>query len=305
MIVYLNPMACAGTAAKRWQALRPALEAGPLHAGYELISDAAELPCRLAERSETGGLVVAAGGDGTVNLVASALMGLPEPLRRAWALGAIGLGSSNDFHRPRADRRLRLPALRMDASRARPRAVGQVRFVDAQGASRRALFLLNASVGVVALGNHVFNVPGAAGRALKRHWTTGAICHAALRAVLGGRDVDARVAVDGVSWTARVTNAHVLLSPYVSGGLRYGLDIQAERAFAIALCEGLGRGARFATMLALARGRFGGRVGTRLLAGRSVEIDPVALTPLELDGEVCLARSMRFDHLPGALNVCT
>lgn len=305
VILFLNPLAAGGAAARRWRELGPALESRTLRGGYETITDPAELRRRILGRAGDGGLVVAAGGDGTVNLVAEILMGLDDRDRRGWTLGAIGLGSSNDFHRAggnpaAADR----PAVRIDREATHARAVGRVTFVDPQGAPRRRHFLVNASVGLVALGNHLFNQGCGAARFLKPRWTAGAIACAAGRALLEARDADARITVDGSSWTARLTNAHVLLSPYVSGGLRYDFDVPAERAFRFAICEGLGRVARVGMMLALSRGRFQGRPGTRVFEGRTGRIEPEEATVLETDGEVCLARAMRFEHLAGALNVC-
>jgi diacylglycerol kinase family enzyme len=59
---------------------------------------------RELERGETD--FVAAGGDGTVNAVVSALVenASPDALRRI-RLGAVGLGSSNDFHKPLSEDR--------------------------------------------------------------------------------------------------------------------------------------------------------------------------------------------------------
>lgn len=305
MIVFLNSRAAGGAAERRWREVRSQLEAGPLRDGYETITRPAELRGRVLEHAAEGDLIIAAGGDGTVNLAASVLMGLAEDERRAWTLGAIGLGSSNDFHRsPDAPARAGRLAMRIDLVTARARPVGRVTFVDPDGVPQRRHFLVNASVGVVALGNHLFNREDAVGRFLKPRWTAGAIAYAASRALLAGRDAKAHVTVDGAPWTARLTNAHVLLSPYVSGGLSYDFEVPAERAFGFAICEGLGRVARLGMTLALWRGRFHGRPDTRVLFGRTIEIEPAEPAALETDGEVCLARAMRFEHLPGALNVC-
>lgn len=61
---------------------------------------------------------IAVGGDGTVNLLAQALLESVE--WREISLGALGTGSSNDFHKPRRKRFHGLPArldLRMRVGR--------------------------------------------------------------------------------------------------------------------------------------------------------------------------------------------
>lgn len=303
MILFLNPQAGGATAAPRFEQLRPALERGPLRGGYTRVTCAGELSRRLlTERGEA--TLVAAGGDGTVNLALEALLSLPERLRGRWTLGAIGLGSSNDFHKPQ---RVLLGGrpVRLDSARAEARDVGQVDFLDPQGRPQRCHFLLNASVGVVAEANQRFNTGDAVLRSLKPRWTAGAIGYAALRALLTAHDLEARVALDGVRSAAPLTNLHVLLSPCIAGGLRYDLEASPQAgSFAVALCERQGRLSRLRTILALSRGRFRGLPGTRSGRAWRVEIDVAAPVALETDGEVRLASAIRIQLLRKAVSVC-
>jgi hypothetical protein len=117
---------------------------------------------------------ISAGGDGTVNALVNALASMlgPEELRNV-TVGALGLGSSNDFHKPYTHTIHGFPA-RIDFDRARPRDAGCLSFD-----SCRRFFLVNASAGVTANANAFFNGPDTGLRLLKSVSTAAAISYAA------------------------------------------------------------------------------------------------------------------------------
>ena len=130
-----------------------------------------------ARGSQGHDVVVAAGGDGTVNGVLNAILANDVDV----ALGAIGLGSSNDFHKPfAADRSVAGVPVRLDPAQAVRADVGKATLTDPDGAMRTRYFVLNASLGVVAQGNAFFNAPDRTLRALKKTSVDLAIAYAAL-----------------------------------------------------------------------------------------------------------------------------
>ena len=104
--------------------------------------------------------IVVAGGDGTVNLALNVIMdpATDRPRAPRVALGAIGLGSSNDFHKPIApERDLAGAPARVDVEGATVVDVGKAT-IQLPGEGRLVrYFLLNASMGMVADGNNAFN----------------------------------------------------------------------------------------------------------------------------------------------------
>ncbi len=73
---------------------------------------------------------IAAGGDGTVNLLLNAVMELGSGVTDI-RIGAVGLGSSNDFHKPHGpDSVIAGVPVRVDCNSARPCDVIRIDFEE-------------------------------------------------------------------------------------------------------------------------------------------------------------------------------
>ncbi len=306
MLIVVNPSAGGGRAARRWRREERRLPRrfGPYRVLVAKGPEAATAGIRRAlDRGETD--FVAAGGDGTVNLVAATLLReAREPARLR--LGALGLGSSNDFHKPgpgieggdRAPRRI-------DFRGAAPIDVGLLEWTAPDGTTHRRPWLLNASIGTAAEANAFFNDGDGLLRRLKRRSASLAIAWAALRALLRCPRLAMRVVVDGEERRETVWNLAVVKNPHFTGGLRYDSPLEpASGRFHLHGIRAGGRTRLFRVLTGLARGRFVGRPGTFSAPARTVEVSADGPFRVECDGEVVEAVAARFRLLPGALRVC-
>lgn len=302
-VVVLNAAARHGTAERRFELVRERI-------GRDF--DLRVVPTDLEGRwhgyvrdaiRDGAGVALAAGGDGTVGAVASALLSWPEA--EHVVLGAVGLGSSNDYHKPFGALHSGVP-LRIDEETARPRDVGRAVYCVNDGSSMERAFLVSASVGVTARANAIFNdSPGAVLGFLKRRWVGGAVFYAALAALARHVEIGARVRLDDEEGRFALSNLSVLKTPFLSGCLRYDTPVGPDSGLLAAnLCHGMGRLGLVFTLVGLARGRFTGRPRTRAWLARRIEVDLDVPAVLELDGEVVAAQKVAFDILPRRILVC-
>ncbi len=308
MLVLLNPTAGGGKAGRRWTRVAPKVERriGPF---MLVVPDGAE-QARQAITAALGAgetTFVAAGGDGTVNVVAAALLAhTTADARRHIVLGAVGLGSSNDFHKPRRrDATIHGVPVRLDVARAVPHDVGRLRYLDADGTWRCRRWLLNASLGTTAEGNRRYNADPAVARLKRVHPDLG-MAWAALTALwqIGPRPMT--VATDGMPpVNLDVTNLAVIKNPHVSGVLRYDSPYEpATGWFDVHVLNGASRSRRARTLAALCRGRFQGLPGTLSWRARRLHVRAETPIAVEGDGEIVLTREVEFSLDPRTLRVC-
>jgi len=313
-LVLLNPTCNYGTGLKRWRKVEPELRRRIGEFSLEQTDSTEDVKSRVAAALNRGVTrFIAAGGDGTVNALANALLagdmtqfrpgiGTVSPL----SLGAVGLGSSNDFHKPsrREDTIGRVP-VRADFARAVLADVIQVEYALDQPAPVRYC-LLNASIGVTAEANAFFNSRSGFIRGLQRVSVNLAIFVTALRGVFAYRNIPCRVTVgDSPVEELALTNLGVLKRPHFAGSLCYDTPVSPDDGrLAVNLCWGLSLIERVTLLSALTGGHFSGRPKTRTHYAAVAGVQSEQAFAVELDGEVVTARTVTFRLVPKALMVC-
>jgi diacylglycerol kinase family enzyme len=307
VIVFVNTHASYGRAARRWQRVVPEIE--KLVGGFEVkgIDSPEGVAATLREGVSRGEhTVVAAGGDGTVNMLVNAIMALGDG--EEVTLGAVGLGSSNDFHKPfRSDAFVAGVPVRLDCAAARPHDVIRIDTEDDDGHQGTRYAIINASLGMTAEANAAFNAPTGLTRAARRLSVDAAIAASVLRTLATYRDVGCRMAIDGEDLgTFSVSNLGVIKNPHFAGSFCYDMPIEPDDGnLGVNLCERLTRFQALATLAALRRRRFRGRPKTRSWTGQRVSVEGDRTFALETDGEVTETRRAEFHVVPGRIRCCS
>lgn len=304
--VLLNEAARHRKARKLWGRIEPHLRE---YGAVEVITldTHARWEQELARAVECGHRhFIAAGGDGTVGSLVDSLVRVSRPGElKNFTLGAIGLGSSNDFHKPYAQFLAGVP-VRIDRRSVSFRDLAQVTYSDPDGASRERYFAVSASIGVVAGANALFNDPSGVIRSVKVCSTNLAIAAAAVTAIVGVRDQPLRIESGYFSEQVSVTNLSIAKTRHLAGAFTYDAPVLPnDGLLSVNLCESMSRWQLFRTLIGLCRGRFCGLPKTRSWSDRSITVVGHAPFNLELDGELVKATRAHFRVLPNAIRVCS
>jgi len=307
MLILINPYAGGSTAEKKWKTdgseILTRLHGWAIHTlnGYNAAAQTIE---EALNRGETD--FVAAGGDGTVNSVLNHIVRFAgQKQRQNVRLGAVGLGSSNDFHKPFTSQSIHNIPYKLEFAQARFRDVGRLTFLE-DGIWRTRYFLVNASCGITAEANRRFNGSDNILRTLKRVHTQSAILYAAIKTILQHRNFTAAISSsEGFSWRGELTNLGILKNPHFSGNLRYDIPTKLDSGkFGVALCEKMRRIDIFRLLNSLSRGKFKGLRRTVWFPTSSITVTADRPFLVETDGEIITTTAARFTVLPHYLKVC-
>jgi len=310
MIVILNPKAGAGTAQAKWKRIEPRVRdlAGPFTT--YVAHDLGKIGARIAAALQAGETeFIAAGGDGTVNLVLTNILenasrGAIEMVK----LGAVGLGSSNDYHKPLDKSRVidGVP-FKLDFISTIRHDVCLLTYRDESDVLRSRRWIINASVGTTAEANHFFNNPNGPLRLFKRFIPSLAMAYAALRTIVRYKSRPMTITVDETETVqARVKNLGIVKNPHFTGELSYDSPYEPGGGyFYVHLLKRVSALRLVLTLVGLLRGKFSGRKRTGSWRATRVRINADSAFAIEGDGEVITARRAYFSIVPNLIQVCT
>ena len=302
-VVIVNLAANQGNAARRWGIIEPELQCMlPEDTEYILYHP----PYLLGEslkhhvREKGCNCVISAGGDGTINLILNLLMNLQGVETQKIHLGGIGLGSSNDFLKPYKTAVKDIPC-RIRPEKSLPADIGKVRFIGSTGKEVTRYFIVNASLGVTAEANRIFNRGDQPIGFLKPRILDLAILYTAVKTILTYRNIPVALRIESVAKgnieevRVLLSNLAVLKNPHVSGRFVYDQDISlGDAQLGLNYCSGMSRWQLLHVLWDLSKGRFSGKPGRHSMKVRKVKVAPDALIPLEMDGEVVEANDIQF-----------
>jgi diacylglycerol kinase (ATP) len=308
MIAFINTHAAAGTALVKWKRIAAEFHRrfGPLQVCQtEDVTGLNDLARRALRHGETD--FVAAGGDGTVNALINSILTVSTStdLTRV-RIGAVGLGSSNDFHKPfmRAQFIDDVPC-KVGFRNSYLRDIGCLSY-EVCGRTERRYFIANASIGVTAEANLFFNEPSPELVFLKRVSVEAAILYAAIRTILLYKNFPCTLDIGHREhFTTRLTNLAVMKSPHVSGQFLYDTPVDRDNGiFAVNLSEGMSKLELLNLLISLGRGRFTSLDHTRTWRRDSVHVSSSRTFAVEYDGEVLTLPAVTFSVLRKHLRVC-
>jgi YegS/Rv2252/BmrU family lipid kinase len=303
----VNPRSAGGNTARHFdiivQAVRNAL-GDCAHAFTERPRHATELTRKaLAEHD----LVVAVGGDGTINEVVNGFFEAPCPgepakeIRAGAALGVLPRGTGGDLRRTIGlDADVWRSAARLKGERGLI-DVGRVDYEDDEGRPASRYFINVAEVGV---GAKVVDIANASSKVLGGKLT---FMLASMRALVGWRDLDLRVSIDGGPFEDHsVTTFAIANGRYFGGGMMVAPEARFDDGlFHLTLWKGFTLMDFVLKQGAMYDGSHVRLKGTTTRTARTVRLESATGAPVgvEVDGERIGRLPATFSLLPGALRL--
>ena len=234
---------------------------------------------------------ISAGGDGTLNCMLNAVMQIFDNRPHRPYLGAIGLGSRNDYHRPFQKTRLGIP-LRIDLAAAVFSDVGRVQYMTESGEYLR-YFITGASMGLKAEADQFFNLGDPMINVLKPRFVNLAIIYTGIRAFVAHHNTEVEIWYDGTHQVTELTNLSIIKVPEVSLGFEYDLR-KGDGHLGFILCHAMTKLDLLKVLHDLSLGRFGRRPGRMAALVRTASLRARTRIPLATDGEIQFACSAVF-----------
>lgn len=303
--ILINPRAHQGRAWKRWLKIRSQVLEKIPGAKEIVIENGICLERALAPiQGNGGGSIISAGGDGSVHFLVNTLLKDPAFDKSRISVGAIGLGSSNDFHKPFLTSIDRIP-VRINIEKAACwHDAGRLCYIDQERNQKEKYFIVNASFGATAQGNWNFNNPSPVLKWLKKTNTAAAINYTSLSTILKFRNRNCQVQYDGVNMSIPVSNINILKIPFVAGSLHYNQSIQPDDGkMGLNICQDMSRFELFQTLLGLQKGKFiesNKKKSTYIVHFVLESEESVAF---ECDGETDKATRIEISLIPKAIQI--
>ena len=222
MFLLLNTFASGGKALKKWNNIKHSPSIAKFEECHKVEKNSSENSAISNAILKGERKFIAAGGDGTINYLLNEILSHPsKTVIDEIQIGAIGLGSSNDFHKPMYSSRLinGIPC-KIDFTNTAERDIGCITYVHNEKKINK-YFLINASIGVTAEANYFFNNPNFILKLFKRINTSAAIIYSAIRTIMRYKNIELTM-IDSKndSKIFKVANLAITKSPYISGDLK-------------------------------------------------------------------------------------
>lgn len=294
VVFLVNPASSNGATGKRWPALAHRAEQLGL-TGETLFS---ERPGHLIELARTAvddgaTLVVAVGGDGTLNEVVNGIVG------RNVELATIPIGTGMDFIRTHAIPRKFDEAVRVAVEgEVRTIDAGRVRYRTWAGEPAERHF---ANVGSVGMSGAVAQRANGMSKALGGRAT---FFYALTRVFLEWENTEVTVRLDEGERRGRMHDVVVANGVWHGGGMKLAPDARADDGlFDVILIGDVSKADFLTTAPKIYRGRHVHHAKVEVVRSRRVDVDAPETLPIEVEGEQVGTTPASFEVIPGALRV--
>lgn len=308
MYLLLNTYAGGGSAEKKWEYIKSSVQNKFKDLKVILLDRKADVNniIKDAIKNDEENFILA-GGDGTVNQFINKLIDYTDKKDiKGIRIGAIGIGSSNDFHKPIYNYLIpRIPA-KINFNSYEQRDVGVIKY-KAGTQLLQKYFLLNASIGVTSEANNLFNNPDGVLRLLKKYFTSTAILYSAFKTIFSYKNIEAKIIFNSNEvYSFQISNLSIIKNPNISGDLSYPSDPDYQNGlYDIYLTHSMNKLNLINLLKSLSNKVFPKNEKTKYCKTSKIKVTAESEFLIEFDGEIIKTNYAEFSILNKYLNVCT
>ena len=308
MYLLLNKYAAGGNAEKKWELIKDVINQKLDNLNVIDLHNHIVMEEVIKEAIEKGDEdFIIAGGDGTINLFLNKMIdSADEKDIKFFRMGAIGIGSSNDFHKP-MKKEITVSGIptQINFEDSQLRDVGVIKYKSGEQYLKK-YFLINASIGITAEANNFFNQPDLILRFLKRHFTPIAILYAALKTILTYKNLETKIIYDSSeTHSLSVSNLSIIKNPNFYGNLLYPCEANYQNGlFDIYLAYSMNKYNLISLLISLGKKIFPEYEKTKHSITSNIIISSQTNFLIEFDGEIIASNYAEFSILKEYLNIC-
>ncbi len=305
--VFLNPRANRGGAGKAWPAVEAALRETWSQVRVWAGAAAADVAPQVADAIGQGATcLAAAGGDGTLQLVLDAIMAAHGQGLAVGAvhLGAIGLGTSNDFHKPigEAPQVVGVPC-RLNPDAARPRDVIRLEATLPSGTVVVRHLLQASHAGTIPAANDRLTRQKSLANRLYPYWYSGALMLASAQEVFTYPGFTARVEAGPHRWEGEFSGMSLLKQRFVAGSFIFLTPrTPYDGLLDLALCRRVSPWRLIGLIDAFEKQGMRGHPEVEFAEVTEVTARFAGVQTIDFDGELIDLSAARWKILPGAVS---
>lgn len=256
-------------------------------------------------KEEDVNFFISAGGDGSLNLILNEILALTGKNSKNYCLGGIGLGSSNDFLKPFNEKINGIP-VKINADFNNLTDVGKLTFINEENVEKSRYFIINASLGITADANLLFNQGDFFIRHIKSYFVGLTILYTALKTLINYKNKQVSLKSKNGIQSIKITNISLTKSPYISGSFHYDQSPGKDSGKLGFHCShDMTKMEIIKTLYNLSNGKFPESSKRSTSFINSLEISSEKFLAIETDGEIQIGKNMVFTTLPKAISLAT
>ena len=305
MFILLNKKANSGRAALKWNGIERYIY-DRFYAADVIETDESS-DNYIAEALANGEReFISAGGDGTLNHLINMLAekSSAEYLKNL-RIGAIGLGSSNDFQKPYNEIINSIP-VRIDFDNCEASDLGVLEYCDVNNTAHTKYWVINSSIGILADANKYFNHCGLIWDYVKSHFVDGAILYAAIQTILKFKAKTCLISTSETdAGNVQISNIGITKNPNFAGDFSYPVPYRPSNGlFDIHIIEKSNLFGLLITLFRLWGSKDNSKVKIESGESDSFEVSSYSPFAVEFDGEVISTKKAKFFVMKEQINLC-